>query len=151
MVEILWLILGICVGTILGIIVAILRVKYLKKRDVMRSEVEIKEFLKLCRASSDYGLSKGPCPLLINETKDCTKYCTYNDPCPESIPKEEWEKMRKDCCEDWDKHEGCCAECSYPSALEWVLNERITEDAGANGQKRLINDIKVMGSTKEIK
>jgi hypothetical protein len=34
---------------------------------------------------------------------------------------------------------GCCAECSFPSAIEWVLNRR--ENGSANGQERLIEVI----------
>jgi hypothetical protein len=32
---------------------------------------------------------------------------------------------------------GCCAECSTPAAIEWVLGDR--QDGSANGQQELIN------------
>ena len=34
---------------------------------------------------------------------------------------------------------GCCAECSTPAAIAWVLDER--QDGASNGQTELINAI----------
>lgn len=73
----------------------------------MRSEKEIIDFLDKCDKVRDYGMSKGPCPLLIN------------DP-------------------DYDSKSGCCAECSFPSTILWVLN--LGNKPTDNGQSRLIDD-----------
>ena len=107
----------------------------------MRSEEEILEFLRKCEAVAGFGVSKGPCPLKENEEKTCDKdgSCPYED---ESIIKEmtpeDIKRKKEDCC----KHRvsGCCAECSFPSTLKWVLgNDRGATD---NGQKRLIKALR---------
>ena len=113
----------------------------------MRSEQEILEFLDKCREASSFGVSQGPCPLKASEPKYCLEDCPFDD--PEFVKgyeggdgTEEGRKAaltadKKECCEEWDKRRGCCAECSYPSAMEWVMGK----DSGAtdNGQKRLIS------------
>ncbi len=47
------------------------------------------------------------------------------------------------CPMDTAGREGCCAECSTPAAIEWVLDER--QDGTANGQTELINAIATNG------
>ena len=78
----------------------------------MKTEKQIKDFLESCGKVRDFGLSSGPCPANTRE----------EDP------------------DDPDSRRGCCAECSMPSALEWVLDER--EDGSANGQIRLIEALR---------
>lgn len=95
----------------------------------MRSEEELKEFLKACRAVSSFGLSTGPCPLQANEEKTCLEIC-------DSVKGSDDQKQ---CCAEWDMRRGCCAECSFPSAIVWVLgNDNNPTD---NGQKRLFKAI----------
>jgi hypothetical protein len=123
----------------------------------MRSEQEIKEFLEKCEKARGFGMSQGPCPLKVNEVKSCLEYCTWNDEkliksVTNDIVGEEKKKAyianeKKMCCEDWDKRAGCCAECSFPSALEWVLGKN--DGATDNGQKRLINALKEIEKTGE--
>jgi hypothetical protein len=98
----------------------------------MRSEEELKKFLEACRAVSDFGLSKGPCPLLVGEKKDCLEHCDF--------PEED----RKSCCAEWDLRRGCCAECSFPSAIEWVLGG--TGNPTDNGQKILFKTLETLPS-----
>lgn len=76
----------------------------------MKSENELKEFLEKCDKVSDWGMSKGPCPLL------------ENDP-------------------DFDSKLGCCAECSFPSTILWVLNSG--NNPTDNGQSRLFQEFGV--------
>jgi len=55
----------------------------------MKTEKQIKDFLKRCDKVRDFGMSKGKCPA---------------------------EKGNK---------KGCCAECSTPSTLLWVLGAKV--------------------------
>lgn len=108
----------------------------------MRSEKELRDFLEACNKASGFGLSEGPCPLKVNEKKDCEKYCSYDRERikhPEIFDKD-IEKMKKECCEQFDEHKGCCSECSFPSAIVWVLGA--SNDPTDNGQNRLINAMK---------
>lgn len=99
----------------------------------MRSEQEIRNILAECKKVCDFGMSKGPCPLKADDKKDCINDCSWD------LSAKEREK--KICCELWDMRRGCCAECSFPSVLEWVLGEdRIGSD---NGQKRLMGELRV--------
>jgi len=67
----------------------------------MKTEKELKKFLKDCEKVCDFGFSKGPCPM------------------------------------NSDGRKGCCAECSTPSAIEWVLETE--KNDSKNGQQRLID------------
>jgi hypothetical protein len=96
----------------------------------MRPAEELKKFLEACSDVCDFGLSKGPCPLKINDKKDCQEFCDY----PEDS------EDHKQCCAEWNKRQGCCAECSFPSAIQWVLGE--DNNPTDNGQKRLIQALK---------
>jgi hypothetical protein len=68
--------------------------------------------------------------LEINEEKTCLDHCDY------PLGSEE----RKRCCGDWDEHKGCCAECSFPAAISWVLGSN--NNPTDNGQKRLFQALK---------
>jgi hypothetical protein len=70
----------------------------------MKTEKEIKQFLKKCDKVSDFGMSKGACPAEKNKTR------------------------------------GCCAECSMPSTLRWVLEDNVT--GSSNGQERMFELLK---------
>jgi hypothetical protein len=96
----------------------------------MRSEKELRDFLEACHKVCDFGLSKGPCPLQANDVKTCLETCDR------PVDSED----RKECCKDWNERKGCCAECSFPSAIAWVLNGN--NNPTDNGQKRLINQLK---------
>jgi len=61
----------------------------------MRSEKEIVAFLDACNKVAGFGLSTGPCPLEL----DRESYGDDDDRC------------------------GCCAECSFPAGVEWVLGD----------------------------
>jgi hypothetical protein len=90
----------------------------------MRSEEELKIFLKRCRAVSGFGMSEGPCP--IEEDKpEIPLDIKEDDPHYEMMLEHQKDKR------------GCCAECSFPSAIEWVLGG--LNDPTENGQNRLIN------------
>ena len=119
----------------------------------MRSEQEVREFLGRCEKSRGFGGSRGPCPLQENEKKDCVTNCTWeaesftlkvvNDIFPNGTEEEKRAYIaneKKMCCEEWDRHVGCCAECSFPSAMKWVLGK----EGGAtdNGQKMLFKALK---------
>jgi len=91
----------------------------------MRNEQEIRDILTACEEVAGFGMSYGPCPLKINDPKDCLEGCPYT------------ETDKDECCANFDLHRGCCAECSFPSALRWVLGG---DDKGSdNGQNRLMN------------
>jgi hypothetical protein len=96
----------------------------------MRSEEELKSFLTACHSVCGFGMSNGPCPLKLNEVKTCL------DNCDLPLGSED----RKRCCAQWDEHKGCCAECSFPSAISWVLGN--DDNPTDNGQKRLIQALK---------
>ena len=49
----------------------------------------------------------------------------------------DWGRSKGPCPFDKDGKRGCCAECSLPSALEWVLGNSKT--GSKNGQGRLID------------
>lgn len=70
----------------------------------MKTEKEIKAFLKKCDKVSDFGMSRGACPAEKN------------------------------------KRRGCCAECSMPSTLRWVLGDDVI--ASENGQERMFGMLK---------
>ena len=112
----------------------------------MRSEEELKNFLEKCHSVSGFGMSNGPCPLETNEKKECVKYCIYAETeieamkLRENMSQEDIDEAKKECCDNWDKHLGCCAECSFPSVIEWVLGK--DKNPTDNGQNRLINLIK---------
>jgi len=58
--------------------------------------------------------------------KDCGRVSSFGlseGPCPQSP----------------DGERGCCAECSFPSTIIWVLGD--IGDSTANGQSRLIDAI----------
>jgi len=40
------------------------------------------------------------------------------------------------------RRKGCCAECSMPSTLQWVLGEDVK--ASSNAQHRLVKELKEM-------
>jgi hypothetical protein len=94
----------------------------------VRSEEELRKFLEECGAVSGFGCSEGPCPLKVNDKKDCLEFCDF----PEDS------EDRKTCCDNWGR--GCCAECSFPSAIAWVLGK--DNNPSDNGQKRLIQALK---------
>lgn len=95
----------------------------------MRSEEELKKFLEACGAVSSFGLSTGPCPLKAFDKKECLEFC-------DTVKGSE---EQKECCAEWDKKRGCCAECSFPSAIVWVLGNN--NNPTDNGQKRLFKAI----------
>jgi hypothetical protein len=105
----------------------------------MRSEQEIRNILAECKKVCDFGMSKGPCPLKADEKKDCINDCSW-DLSAKEIPSEDLEREKKNCCELWDMRRGCCAECSFPSALEWVLGE--DRNGADNGQERLMDELR---------
>jgi len=96
----------------------------------MKSQEELEEFLKACDAVSGFGLSNGPCPLK-SERKECAETC--------SIDSED----RKMCCDNWDARRGCCAECSFPSTIRWVLGSE--DDPTKNGQNKIIQAFRDLG------
>ena len=103
----------------------------------MRTKAEIKSFLEQCRAVSGYGMSTGPCPLKKDDVKRCQTMCTYDDKeLGIELSETEREQAKKACCDRWEERSGCCAECSFPSALEWVLGNNVK--GSNNGQQRLI-------------
>jgi len=51
----------------------------------------------------------------------------------------DWGMSKGPCPMDTEGERGCCAECSTPAAIAWVLDER--QDGAANGQTELINAI----------
>jgi len=67
----------------------------------MKTEKQIKDFLKRCDKVRDFGMSKGKCPA---------------------------EKGNK---------KGCCAECSMPSTLLWVLGADVT---GSDNMQNVLID-----------
>lgn len=75
----------------------------------MRTEQELRDFLKRCNEVSGFGMSDGNCPMTGTE--------------------------------------GCCAECTTPSAIEWVLGE--SNNGAENGQNKLINALVSAGSCKD--
>ena len=106
----------------------------------MRSEEEILGFLNECSQVSTFGMSNGPCPLKKREEKTCQDDCLYEQSMDFGVTPEELAQMKKNCCEDWAEHLGCCAECSFPSAIRWVLGDDV--DGSANGQQKLIETLK---------
>jgi len=96
----------------------------------MRSEQELQKFLMACSAVSGFGMSQGPCPLKENEIKTCLDICDFLLD----------SKDQKECCARWDERKGCCAECSFPSAISWVLGS--DDNPTDNGQKRLFQALK---------
>jgi hypothetical protein len=70
----------------------------------MKTEEELRKFLKKCDKVRGFGMSEGSCP---------------------------FEKGRK---------RGCCAECSTPSTIQWVLENK--GKPTDNAQNELINIFK---------
>jgi hypothetical protein len=95
----------------------------------MRSKEELEKFLEACFDVAGFGLSNGPCPLQVNEEKTCLENCDFKEGSDERIS----------CCMSHDEHRGCCAECSFPSAIKWVLGDE--NNPTDNGQKRLFQAI----------
>jgi len=60
---------------------------------------------------------------MLEECRKVASFGVSNGPCPME-----------------DGKEGCCAECSAPSTIEWVLGEN--DNPTANGQNRLIDILK---------
>ena len=56
-----------------------------------------------------------------------------------------WGMSEGPCPFDEEGEEGCCAECSFPSAMLWVLG--ISNKASANAQEVMIN---ALGSAEEL-
>jgi hypothetical protein len=52
----------------------------------------------------------------------------------------DWGMSKGLCPMDANGNKGCCAECSAPSAVKWVLDE--CEDGSTNGQDALIDMLK---------
>jgi len=52
-----------------------------------------------------------------------------------------WDISNGPCPFNSEGEEGCCAECSMPGSLRWVLNDN-DSNPSANGQDNLINAFK---------
>lgn len=95
--------------------------------DEMRSEQEIRDALEACGKVSNWGMSDGPCP--------------FEKPRDWMYDRDDDDNIIDPNQDISDYLRGCCAECSLPSALRWVLNDEKETNPSANGQALLIDTI----------